>query len=533
MTGVLSPSWWKPILSPLGYRLFAFIWFASLVSRFGSLIQVVGASWLMTSLAPSPDMVSLVQASSLLPIMLLSLVAGSSADVWDRRSVMLISQAMGFFASALLSVLAYMDSITPWTLLSLTFLNGCGGALYQPAWQSSVSEQVPQSELSAAISLDSVSLSLARTAGPAIGGILVVAAGPAVAFLVNSLTYIGVIAVLVSWRRTEQPSQFPAENMLTAMVSGIRYARFSHGIRTVLLRSVVFGLLGSTTWALMPLVARDLLNGGADTYGWLFGSWGAGAILGAVSSVSMRLRYDGELLVRASTVGVGIGIILTATSLWEPLTMAALLLTGACWVMAVSTFNVVIQASSPAWVVGRTVAIFHTVIVGGLAIGSWLSGLVANECGLSAAMLISGLLMVVSAFLGWVIPLRGSEGLNLSPSVTRPTNDQLLSGKPAYRGPVVVAVTYRVKSEDVEPFLSAMRELRDIRRRNGAKRLTLLHDVADTERWIECYRNPNWAECVRQHHRLTVDDQETERRVLAFHRGLEAPRVEHLIVRVS
>jgi MFS family permease len=272
MVDVLSPSWWKPISRPLFYRVFALIWLANLVSRFGSLIQVVGASWLMTSLAPSPDMVSLIQASSLLPIMLLSLVAGSSADVWDRRSVMLISQAMGLLASTVLTILAYMDSITPWTLLSLTFLNGCGGALYQPAWQSSVSEQVPESELSAALSLDSFSLSLARTAGPAIGGILVVTAGPAVAFLVNSLTYVGVIAVLIFWRTTKQPSHFPAETMLTAMVSGIRYARFSGRIRTVLLRSVVFGLLGSTTWALMPLVARALLNGGADTYGWLFGS---------------------------------------------------------------------------------------------------------------------------------------------------------------------------------------------------------------------------------------------------------------------
>src|SRR5262249_5554519 len=151
---------------------------ASLISNFGSLIQAVGASWMMISIAPTADMVALVQASTTLPIMLLSLASGAVADIWDRRLVMLIAQVLMLIVSTILTVTAFMGQITPWTLLVLTFLLGCGVALHGPAWQSSVGEQVPCGELAAAVALNSLSFNIARTVGPAIGGIIVAKAGP-------------------------------------------------------------------------------------------------------------------------------------------------------------------------------------------------------------------------------------------------------------------------------------------------------------------------------------------------------------------
>ncbi|HUI59741.1 MAG TPA: MFS transporter [Steroidobacteraceae bacterium] len=530
--GTLPASWRNSsTLAPFQSRIFASIWSASLISNFGSLIQAVGASWLMTSIAPTADMVALVQASTTLPIMLLSLPAGASADIWDRRLVMVIAQAMMLTVAAVLTVCAYKGMVTPWVLLSLTFLLGCGVAVYGPAWQSSVGEQVPRADLAPAVALNSLAFNLARTAGPAVGGVIVARAGPPAAFLVNGLSYVALIVVLVLWHRPQAQRFLPPENVLNAMAAGVRYARLSPGIRTVLIRGLVFGLLGSSIWALMPLIARDLIGGNAVTYGVLLGAFGIGAVCGALGSTSLRKRYTNERIVRAATVGCGVGGVVTALSTWHALSMAALMLGGACWVLALSTFNVTVQTSSPRWVVGRTVAIYQMVTFGGLAVGSWLSGLAATHFGLMQCLAGAGLAMALSSLLGRNLPLHQPEGLNLDPSRTWSSESRAQLERLIDSGPVVVTVEYRIPVQDGDRFRSAMRELRRIRRRDGARRWSLMQDMAAPEIWLERYHSPNWVEHLRRHHRFTVADQEIERRVLDFHRGEEPPRVRHLIER--
>jgi MFS family permease len=529
---VLPRSWRdSPTLAPFHSRIFALIWTASLISNFGSLIQAVGASWMMTSIAPSADMVALVQASTTLPIMLLSLVSGATADIWDRRLLMLIAQGLMLVVAVVLTVIAYLGLLTPWILLSLTFFLGCGTALYGPAWQSSVGEQVPRAALPSAVSLNSLAYNIARTTGPAIGGIIVARAGPPAAFLANSLSYLGLIIVLVLWRRPRPAPFLPPENMLMAMGAGVRYARLSPDIRTVLIRGVAFGVLGSSVWALMPLIARDLIGGGAVTYGVLLGAFGGGAVIGALSSASLRKRYTNEVIVRSSTAGFGIATIVTAASSWHALSMAALMVGGASWVLALSTFNVTVQTSSPRWVVGRTVAIYQMVTFGGLSIGSWLSGVVAHRLGLVICLASSGALMALSALLGRKLPLHQPEGLNLDPSRTWSSENRAQLDRLIDTGPVVVTVEYRIAVEDAEAFRLAMRELRRIRRRDGAKRWSLMQDMAAPDIWIERYHSPNWVEHLRRHHRFTVSDREIERKVLDFHQGEAAPHVRHLIER--
>jgi len=529
----LLPRSWRdsPTLAPFDSRIFAMIWSASLISNFGSLIQAVGASWMMTSIAPSADMVALVQASTTLPIMLLSLPSGATADIWDRRLLMLAAQTLMLVVAAVLTATAYFGLITPWILLTLTFLLGCGTALYAPAWQSSVGEQVPRADLPSAVALNSLAFNIARTAGPAIGGVIVAQAGPPAAFLLNSLSYVGLIIVLVLWRRPRPAPFLPPENMFMAMGAGIRYARLSPDIRTVLIRGATFGVLGSSIWALMPLVARNLIGGNAVTYGVLLGAFGSGAVLGALSSTWLRRRYSNELIVRASTVGFGLGSIVTASSSWHALSMIALMVGGASWVLALSTFNVTVQTSSPRWVVGRTVSIYQMVTFGGLSIGSWLSGVAANQFGLRVCLASSGALMAISALLGRRLPLRQPEGLNLDPSRTWSSEHRAQLDRLIDTGPVVVTVEYRIAVEDAEAFRLAMRELRRIRRRDGAKRWSLMQDMAAPDIWIERYHSPNWVEHLRRHHRFTVSDREIERKVLDFHQGDQPPHVRHLIER--
>ncbi len=518
-------------LAPFHSRIFVSIWSASLIANFGGLIEAVGASWLMTSLAPSPAMVALVQASTALPIMLLSLPAGAIADISDRRVVMLVAQIFLLMASGTLTAFAFMDQITPWTLLTLTFLIGCGAALYAPAWQSSVGEQVPRSALSAAVSLNSLAFNLARIAGPAIGGVIVAAAGARTAFLVNLLCYLALIAVLATWRRPKPPRTLPPERIPMAVGAGLRYARLSPGIRTVLVRGSMFGLLGSAIWALMPLIARDLIGGGAVTFGILYAAFGAGAVVGALFSSSLRVKHGNEKVARVATVGFGVGTVLTALSSWHALSMAALMLAGASWVTALSTFNVTVQTSSPRWVAGRTIAIYQMVTFGGLAFGSWLWGTLAEHFGLILTLAGSGALMCASSLLGRKLPLPQPEGLNLDPLRTFSAAQTDTLERLSDTGPIVVTIEYRIAAQDTEGFLTEMRELRRIRRRDGARRWTLMQDTADPQSWIERYHSPNWIEHLRRHHRLTVADQETERRVLAFHRGDGPPHVRNLLER--
>jgi hypothetical protein len=211
--------------------------------------------------------------------------------------------------------------------------------------------------------------------------------------------------------------------------------------------------------------------------------------------------------------------------------MIALMVGGASWVLALSTFNVTVQTSSPRWVVGRTVSIYQMVTFGGLAIGSWLSGVVAHRFGLAICLASSGALMAISALLGRRLPLRQPEGLNLDPSRTWSSEHRAQLDRLIDTGPVVVTVEYRIALEDAEAFRLAMRELRRIRRRDGAKRWSLMQDMAAPEIWIERYHSPNWVEHLRRHHRFTVSDREIERKVLDFHQADQPPHVRHLIER--
>ena len=524
----MADSWRASTLAPFRSRLFLRIWSASLVSNFGSLIQAVGASWLMTSLAPSADYVALVQAATTLPIMLLALPSGAVADIWDRRLIMLIAQVVMLTLSVTLAVITYLGHITPWSLLTLTFLIGCGVALYGPAWQSSVGEQVPREHIPAAVALNTMSYNLARTAGPAVGGVIVAAAGAFAAFVVNAVSYVGLILMVLLWKRPKSESHLPPESMLMAMSAGLRYSRLSPAIRAVLLRAFTLGALGSCLWALMPLIARDLLGGGALTFGVLFGTFGGGAVCGALLRAAARARFANETIVRMSTLGFGFTSLVAAFSPWLPLTLLAFVVGGASWVLMLSTFNITIQMSSPRWVTGRALAIYQMVVFGGMAIGSWLWGEFAESRGLVAALGLAGVLLCASVLLGIKARLPESETLDLAPSRGAPTFTPRVEVGPE-SGRVVVTVQYRIAREDHAAFVRAMQEVRRVRRRDGARRWMLMQDMNEPDVWVERFHSPSWVEHLRRYHRFTVADQEIERRAFAFHRGDEQPKVRHFL----
>ena len=517
-------------LSAFRYPVFRGVWFASTLSNLGGLIQSVGASWLMISIAPSADMVALVQASVTLPIMLLSLVAGAMADNLDRRNVMLGAQFFMVAVSVALAVCAWVGWITPWLLLLFTFLIGCGAAFNAPAWQAAVGDMVPRDELPAAVALNSMGFNIARSIGPAIGGVIVAAAGAAAAFVVNAASYIPLIAVLARWRPPPNPQTLPRETLGTAVAAGIRYVAMSPVIRTVLVRSAAFGLGASAIMALLPLVAKVLIGGGPVTYGLLLGAFGVGAIAGALGAARLRRMLSTEGIVRWAGCAVALAAAIVGVSTQLLVTMAALLLAGAGWVLSLATLNVTVQLSTPRWVVARALSLYQMAAFGGLAAGSWLWGVVAAAEDVGAALLIAAFVILACALLGRWMPLMQSGELNLDPLRLWKEPSTAVPVEPR-TGPVVITIEYVIREEDALEFLRRMAERRRIRRRDGARNWRVLRDLADPQLWIERYETPTWLDYVRLNSRLTQDDATVPERLRALHRGPGAPRVRRMIER--
>lgn len=517
-------------LSPLREPLFRGVWIANLVSQFGGMVQVVGASWLMLTIAASESMVALVQAATTLPIVIFALLAGALADSMDRRRMMLLSQVFMLGVSIALALFAWADLLTPWLLLGFTFLLGCGAAFNAPAWQAAVGEMVPRSELPTAIALNSMGFNVARSLGPTLGGFVVATAGAAAAFALNAFSYVGIVAVLARWRPVAEPRLLPPEQLATAMGAGIRYVAMSPRISATLARALVFGAGASALTALMPLVARDLVGGGAVTYGLLLGGFGVGAVAGAYGSHALRLRYSNEAIARGGSVGFMLATAGAALSPFLVTTMALLLIAGAGWVLVLATFNATVQLSTPRWVVGRALSLYQMLTFAGMASGSWLWGQVTEEYGVAIALLSSVGLLLISILQGWRSPLPQAAELNLDP-LRRWREPAVALELSPRSGPVVVTIEYRIREPDVVEFLRAMAERRRIRRRDGARRWTLLRDLGDPQVWIERYHSPTWLDYLRQSQRITQDDAEVWETIRALHVGPERPRVRHMLER--
>ncbi|KRQ93010.1 MFS transporter [Bradyrhizobium valentinum] len=518
------------IAAPLRHAVFRRIWFASLVSNLGILIQGVGAAWAMTQMTSSADKVALVQTALMLPIMLISMPAGAIADMHDRRVVALVSLGIALVGASFLTVLAWLGLVTPNILLALCFVVGSGMALFGPAWQASVSEQVPAETLPAAVALNGISYNIARSFGPAVGGIVVATAGAVAAFAVNAVLYLPLMVVLFLWKRTSEPSRLPRERLNRAMVSGVRYIANSPSIRIVLIRTLVTGVIGGSISALMPLVARDLLHGGAQTYGIMLGAFGMGAVFGALNISEVRRRMSGEAAVRACAISMAGAIAAVALSTNAILTAIAPVLAGAVWMLAVALFNIGVQLSAPRWVAGRSLAAFQASIAGGIAIGSWGWGHLTDLAGVEIALLVSAGLMLISPLLGiWLrMPPIGARNEDATEVIADPEVRLSLTGR---SGPLVVEIEYRVAQDNARAFHNVMQEVQLSRQRNGAYGWSIARDIADPELWTERYHCPTWLDYLRQRSRATQSERALHQRAIDFHLGPDPIRVRRMLER--
>jgi MFS family permease len=518
------------IAAPLRHALFRKIWLASLLTNLGLMIHGVGAAWAMTQMTASADMVALVQTSLMLPIMLLAVTAGAIADMFDRRIVGMIALSIGFSGAAALSALTFAGLLTPASILSFSFVIGSGMALFGPAWQASVSEQVPPDTLPSAVALNGISFNIARSFGPAVGGVIVATGGSVAAFVCNMVLYLPLLVVLYLWRREPQPSRLPREKLNRAIISGVRYVMHSPPIRIVLVRTLTMGIAGSSILALMALIARDLLGGGAQTFGLILGAFGMGAVIGALNVGRVRDSLGSESAIRVCALVMAPAIAVVALSKLLVVTAAALVIAGAAWMVAITLFNIGVQFSAPRWVAGRALATFQAAISGGVAIGSWVWGHVAAFTSVETALQISAAMMFVTPLLAWWWRMPAITGRN-DEAIDLLADPEVRLAVTARSGPVVIEIEYRVEQDDARAFYRLMQEVQLTRQRNGAYGWSIARDIADPDVWIERYHCPTWLDYLRQRNRATLSERALHQAAIDFHRGPEPIRISRMLER--
>jgi MFS family permease len=519
------PSPW----GPLRRRAFRALWIAQFASNAGTWTQTVGAQWLMGDLGGGALPVALVQTATTLPVFLLVLPAGALGDIVDRRRLLLVGQALMVVGAAALAILTAADQMTRVLLLGLIALMGVGQALSVPSFQAIQPELVPREEIPQAALLNGANANVARAVGPALGGVLIAAVGPAGTFALNAVSFVGVLLVLALWRRPADDRPLGAEHIRGALRAGARYVRSAPAFGAILGRSLVFMLFASGLWALLPAVARGPLGLGPGGYGLLLGSLGAGAVAGAFVVPRLSRMMSASVLVAGATLVYAGGMLVVGLVDSVPLVVVVLPAVGLAWIAVQSTLGAAAQVVLPDWARARALAYFQLVFMGGQALGALTWGALAAATSLRIAFVAPAAGLVMGAVLGLRRLALHRDELDVRAAQHWP-EPVVGHTPPAEAGPVLVTVQWPVAPGSEEAFVAAMAPVGRSRRRTGAALWGLFQDAEDPTMFLETFTVKTWHEHLRQHlERGTVMDQELERRARDLLRPGEEPRVRHLL----
>ncbi|MGO8994007.1 MAG: MFS transporter [Polyangiaceae bacterium] len=508
--------------------MFRALFLATLVSNVGGWMEDVGETWLMTSLGGSPLMVALVQSSASLPVIMLALPAGALADIVDRRRLLLVTQIWMIAVATTLGALTLAKVIGPWGLLSCTFAMGIGSALDGPAWQAVVADVVPRRDVSRATVANEVGFNASRVAGPALGGLVVAWVGSGFTFLLNALSFLGVLVVLLRWKHRREPTPLPTERLLVGVRTGVRYARGATTLPVLFVRTFASLLMASALWALMPSFVSRELHGSSAHYGILLAGLGVGAVAGAapVSRARERFGVDAVLIPATLLLAFAIGGLAVAPSLLSAALAAAA--AGAGWLAILATSTSAVQKASAEWVRARSLAMYILVseaamLVGGIGWG-WLATRTSIRLALELAAAGTALTVLVAA----AFRLRDVDRVDRSPTPFYPI-PSAPSGVDVEGTPVLVQVEYRVDASQASAFRSALNAVGRSRRRTGAALWLLTQDSEDSSRFVEWFFLESWNEHHRQHGRWTKHDQELWLHAHSLIAAGSEPKVSHLL----
>jgi MFS family permease len=515
-------------LLPLATPIFRWIWIAAMASNVGTWMQNVAAAWMMATLSASPVLIALVQTATTLPVFLLGLPAGAIADIVDRRKLLLWTQGWMLAAAALLGLITLSGHVGPIALLLLTFALGAGSTMNGPAWQATIPQLVPREQLASAIALNSVQFNIARAIGPALGGLVISIWNPGVAFILNAISFLGVMFVLAAWKGEPQLTNDRGESVVSAMWAGLRYVRHSPELHAVFVRCGVFVIGASALWALLPVVAKQELGSTSSGYGILLGCLGAGSVIGASFFSRLRGAWPADAVVLAGTLVFAAATFALGYVNHFGLLAIAMVAGGVAWMSVGSTCNVSAQIALPGWVRARALSFYILIFQGSLAIGSWMWGEIAARAGSRTALFLSAGSLTVGLVTSVWFRLSEIKERDVTPAMLWP-EPTIMTGFDPGQGPVLVQVEYLIVDEWAQEFLDALKELERIRRRDGALRWDVFIDPGRPGRYVETFTVESWAEHLRQHERMTVADRELYERVNALHSGPRSPEITHLV----
>jgi MFS family permease len=502
---------------------FTVILIASSLSSVGIAMFDTAMSWLMTSLNPNPLMVSAVQVATMAPMFLLTVPAGALADVVDPRRLLIASQFGVVAVGAVFAGLVAAHWESPPALLATTFLLGATGALSAPAWQTITPTLVAKTELDEAIAVNNAAYNLSRSIGPAIGGLAISAVSIMLPFWVYVASNLILLGALVWWRAPRKaPETLPAERLMSAMSTGLRYARNNRDLDATLIRAIAFFPFASAYWALLPLIARDELHGGAELYGLLMGVLGLGSIVGSLSLETLKARLGPDLSAALGTLGTILALALFAAARSAEIAMLASFVAGASWIVVMTTMFVSAQVALPDWVRGRGLAIFLTVYFGAMAAGSALWGEAASLEGLGFALTAAAAGAALGLALTWRWKLETGAAQDLAPSMhwKAPAFVQRLEDD---QGPILAVIEYRIDPQDAAAFLALMQEIGHERMRDGAYAWNVFNDPDDPGRFVETSLVHSLLELRYRIARQTKADELMEAHVTRFLKEPQRP----------
>ena len=510
-------------------KLYRALWIATTASNIGTSMQNVGAAWLMTSLTPSPLTVALLQTATSLSLVLLALPGGAFADVFDRRRLLLVAQYFMLVVAAILAILALTGIVTPSILLTVTFLLGLGAAVSMPAAMGASLELVPRSDARHAITLGGVSVNIGAAVGPTLGGFIIAASGPWFVFILNAISFVGLIVFLHKWKRSANPSKLPPEHVVGAMRAALRYIRHSPHVHGLFVRDLAFSICGSALMALLPIFTRHDLHLDSTGFGILVGFFGLGAIISGFvilprlpKRLSIEWRVGGAIVIFAGML---------ATLAYKPdfvLLCLASVAGGIAQLTIISSLNFATFRAAPKWVGIRVLAVHILVFQAGMTGGSILWGALANQIGIPSTLLFASVGLLIGLVTITRYRLLQGKDVDMTPSLHWPI-PQVAADVGPDDGPVLVEIEYQIDPTKASEFEYATQELRNLRLRDGAINWGLFRDVADPSRYVETFVAESWAEHLRHHERVTKHDKEIEDRIRTFHIAKAAPSISHFI----
>jgi MFS family permease len=498
---------------------FMVILIATSLSSVGLAMFDTGSAWMMTSLNPSPRLVSAVQVATTLPLFLLTLPAGALTDVVDPRRLLILTQTLAVAISVAFAAAVSAGVAGPTLLLATSFLMGMSGALAAPAWLLINNILVRRTDLDSAIAVDTAGYNIARAVGPAIAGYAIAKLSIAVPFWSCCVGALSLLAALIWWREPPRPKEtLPAERLISAMTTGVRYVRYSREMDATLIRTIAFFPFASAYLALLPLVARHQGGNGAEVYGQLMAAIGVGSIVATLALRWLKKRLGANGQAALGAIGTVASLCLLAAVREPVLALVASFVYGASSIVALTTFFVSAQVVLPAWVRGRGLAIFLTVYFGALTLGSAVWGEVATVKGVPFALDCAGVGTLLGLALTWPWKLQTNEAQDLTPSMrwrapcflNRVTDD---------RGPILAIAEYRIDPKDNAAFLAVMQDISFERRRDGAYAWHMFEDPGDAGKMIETYLVHSVLELRYRESRVTKADEMVEDSAAQFLRA--------------